>query len=71
YANVYADDGSRDQHDYDQDGSQGWNAVVSHFDAWGREAHASMYQDDGSRDWVDHDQDGSQGWSRVESHFDA
>ena len=71
FTQTHRDDGSRNDWDNDQDGTQGWKSSDVHFDAQGRRDWQRVIEDDDSVVWIDADQADERGNSVWSSHTDA
>ena len=71
FTQTHRDDGSRNDWDNDQDGTQGWKSSDVHFDAQGRRDWQRVIEDDDSVVWIDADQADERGSSIWSSHTDA
>lgn len=70
WVDLLRDNGTRDWTDYDQNSTQPWSRVESHFDAQGREDYATVSMDDGSWSFYDYDQTGARGDRTWQTYFD-
>ena len=68
---VRRDDGTRDSTDHDQNSTQAWSRVESHFDTQDRQDHATAFIDDGSWSFYDYDQTNARGDRTWQTHVDA